>query len=84
MVNLSTCLKITHFIVILVQRSEALQVALAKRLNTQDEMPAPFKRQSLMRRKPVENGTQPQLLRGTLMYMNCRLNRCKRWRLFTI
>nr|XP_058972641.1 disco-interacting protein 2-like isoform X1 [Pocillopora verrucosa] len=49
-----------------VQRSEALQAALAKRLNTQDEMPAPFKRQSLMRRKPVENGTQPQLLRGSV------------------
>ncbi|PFX26048.1 Disco-interacting protein 2-like C [Stylophora pistillata] len=49
-----------------VQRSEALQVALAKRLNTQDEMPAPFKRQSLMRRKPMENGTQPQLLRGSV------------------
>lgn len=50
----------------LVQRSEALQAALAKRLTvTQDpDMPAPFKRQSLMRRKPVENGTQPQLHGG--------------------
>jgi len=57
----------------LVQRSEALQAALAKRLTAaQDpDMPAPFKRQSLMRRKPVENGTQPQLHGG---YGKCSSN----------
>lgn len=55
-----------NFCMFIVQRSEALQAALAKRLTaTQDpDMPAPFKRQSLMRRKPVENGTQPQLHGG--------------------
>ncbi|XP_068751269.1 disco-interacting protein 2 homolog A-like isoform X2 [Montipora capricornis] len=51
-----------------VQRSEALQAALAKRLTTQDpDMPAPFKRQSLMKRKPMENGsTQLQLQGGSI------------------
>lgn len=49
----------------LVQRSEALQAALAKRFTSQDpDLPAPFKRQSLMKRKPFENGTQQQVQRG--------------------
>ena len=62
----STTVLLFVFSLFLVQRSEALQTALAKRLTAaQDpDMPAPFKRQSLMRRKPVENGTQPQLHGG--------------------
>lgn len=56
------------YFLFVVQRSEALQAALAKRLQAQDpDMPAPFKRQSLMKRKPVENGTQPQLRGGTIV-----------------
>lgn len=57
----------------LVQRSEALQAALAKRFAAQDpDLPAPFKRQSLMKRKPVENGTQPQVQRGNnAFHMPC-------------
>ena len=60
------------------QRSEALQAALAKRLTTQDpDMPAPFKRQSLMKRKPMENGsTQLQLQGGTTLLYRCTQYSC--------
>lgn len=72
---LSTNVLLYVLSVLLVQRSEALQAALAKRLTaSQDpDMPAPFKRQSLMRRKPVENGTQPQLHGGIVELENPEL-----------
>ena len=60
--------RLTHclYVLCLVQRSEALQAALAKRFTAQaePELPAPFKRPSMIKRKPAENGTQSQIQRG--------------------
>ena len=67
----------THclYVLCLVQRSEALQAALAKRFTVQaePELPAPFKRPSMIKRKPAENGTPSQIQRGicpNYMYRN--------------
>ena len=54
------------------QRAEAIAAALAKRNAMQDaDMPVPFKRQSLIRRTPVENGSRVQQHGGTGLEIIC-------------